>query len=165
MKGNFEEIYKREYNKVYNLCYRMCGDRYVAEDLAGDIFLKLHTQFYSLKADSISSYIYKMAVNHCRDYNRRRGRWRNILKSLTYMVRRWGDVERGVVDWCVGEEILSKMSFKNRAILVLKEYLGLSYREIADILDTTPNVVGVMLHRAREKAIKIAKEGGYMDEV
>ncbi len=74
-------------------------------------------------------------------------------------------MEDRVLNRRVGMEILEKLSPRDRSLLVLKQYVGMSYRELAEIFDTTPSSISVMISRARKKALAQAEKEGVRFEM
>jgi RNA polymerase sigma-70 factor (ECF subfamily) len=66
----FEEILLRHQDKIYNLCRRMLGNSHDAEDATQDVFLKAYQNLNKFKPESsLHTWLYRIAVNTCIDYN------------------------------------------------------------------------------------------------
>jgi RNA polymerase sigma-70 factor (ECF subfamily) len=165
---NFEEIYSEQYEKVYNFCLRMVSNEEIANDLTQDTFIKVFESFNSFRNESKqSTWIYSIAYNACMDYFRRKKNYIESLEKLftKYILPGHKNMENQIVSRHIGLEILSEMSVKHRSILILKQYLNLSYEELAEIFNTTRGSIAVTLNRARKEALKIAERKGIKYEL
>ncbi|MBI3928520.1 MAG: sigma-70 family RNA polymerase sigma factor [Armatimonadetes bacterium] len=166
-KQEVERLYESYRDRIYAFCLRMVGNPELAQDLTQDIFVKLLTLSENGLPDrdgkSVIGWLFTVAKNHCLDSLRRQKTWKGKLTLLMSQVRRSvaaDAVENQVLHKHLGMQILSKMGEKQRSLLILKSCMGLSYQELADIFDTTPGTIGVLLTRARNQAIKIARDEG-----
>jgi len=63
-----EELYNRYSNKIYSKCMSMVNDRYLAEDLTHDIFIKTLFNLSQFKGKSkFSTWLYSVTYNYCID--------------------------------------------------------------------------------------------------
>lgn len=66
----FEEILLKYQHRIYNLCRRMLGNSHDAEDATQDVFLKAYQNLNKFTPDSsLHTWLYRIAVNTCIDYN------------------------------------------------------------------------------------------------
>lgn len=161
-----EELIKIHWKKVFNVCLRMCRSPHWAEDLTQDVFIKISAGYKELKdKSSAGSWIYKIAVHTCLDHLRREKSWSEKIKKLFLGQEKKDSFEDKVINKDLGMRILSQLSPVNRSVLILKSYLDLSYKEIAEIMDMTPSSAGAQISRARKEAVKIAKKEGLINEL
>ena len=158
----FNRIFEEHYDRVFNICLRMCHNYHTAQDLTQDIFMKIHKNAGDFKGKSkLSTWIYSVSVNRCIDYLRReKSLLSKIARFFTFKNEPAHKVEDQVIYKEMGIKVLKGLSPKNRALLILKMYMNLNYSEIADIMHTTPQSVGVQLSRARKMAVSIAEKEG-----
>jgi RNA polymerase sigma-70 factor (ECF subfamily) len=139
-------------------------DRESAGDLTQEIFIKVYRNLSRFRgSSSVSTWIFSVATNHCLDYFRKTNSFLRALKSLEIFQKRsqtFSTIEEDVVEHHTGLEILKRLPPKQRALLILKQYMGFSYKELAEIMGTSVSVVGVLLSRAREDVLKIAEKEG-----
>jgi len=161
------EIYERHYERIFNLCYRMSGNYHDSQDLVQETFMKVHQKITSFKQDAdISTWIYSIAVNCCLDHLRgRKSILRVLAKIISEVTSRRNDPscdnpESQFMNKSEGLELLQKITPRHRAMIVLKIYMGYNYKEIAHILKTSPDSVGVELNRARKKLLNSPGEKG-----
>ena len=160
-KSAFEAIILNYQDRIYNLCRHMLSNAHDAEDAAQDTFLKAYQSLNDFKPNaSIYTWLYRIAVNTCIDYKRR-----PFLESI---FRRSDTGEEKVIEYAstspsperlyeskqMGHALqkgLGQLSQKLRTVIILKEVEGLSYEEIADVLDISIGTVKSRISRAREE--------------
>lgn len=152
-RNAFNELVILHARGVMNVIFRMCGDEQVAEDAAQETFIRAWSHLGSFRPEaSLKSWLYRIALNAATDMLRREKR---ILPGdvddfqLT-------DPEPGPEGVYLQEEratlvqrAVSSLPDASRAVLVLKEYEGLSYHEIANALDIPLGTVMSRLNYAR----------------
>jgi RNA polymerase sigma-70 factor (ECF subfamily) len=164
----FEEIVLKYQDRIYNLCRYMLGNAHDAEDATQEVFLKVYQNLNKFKPDSsIHTWLYRIAVNTCIDYRRK-----PLFESL-FKTSREGDIfvldqpsdspspERLYESRQIGNAIqlaLGRLSEKLRTVIVLKEIEGLSYEEIAEVLDVSIGTVKSRISRAREELKELLKK-------
>lgn len=161
-RNAFSELVCIHAQGVINVIFRMCGNAQIAEDAAQETFIRAWSHLGSFRADSsLRNWLYRIALNTATDMLRREKR------TLP------GDVDDfQLVDPQLGPEgiylqveqtelvqaAIQSLPDASRAVLVLKEYEGLSYREIADALDIPIGTVMSRLNYAR-RVLKEKLEG------
>ncbi len=168
----FDELVRRYEGKIYGLAYRFMGSHADASDLAQDTFIRVYQALAGFRGDAaFSTWLYRIAANICRDELRKRQRRRSV--SIDEMIdaspanvpaasgsyspeetvqRR--EVQRQV-QFCLNE-----LSDDHRLILVMREIQGLSYDEIASILQCSMGTVKSRISRARSALKdKMSKQG------
>jgi RNA polymerase sigma-70 factor (ECF subfamily) len=153
-RSAFSELVRIHALGVLNVIYRMCGDTQIAEDAAQETFIRawLHLSSYRPQT-SLRNWLYRIAVNAATDMLRKEKRiLPNALEDLQLKDPQPGpeavfsQEERTAL---VQKSVLS-LPDASRAVLVLKEYEGMSYQEIADALDIPIGTVMSRLNYARK---------------
>jgi RNA polymerase sigma-70 factor (ECF subfamily) len=163
----FEAIVQRYERQIYAFVYRMMGDPDDAYDLTQDCFVRAYKSLGSTNADlNISAWLHRIASNACLDVLRRRKRIRwlpwdgakheHLLGSHDHDDPEKRTVSRETSD--IVQQTLNKMSHRNRAALVMREFEGLSCEEIGDILGLSRSAVKSVLFRGREEFRKLYPE-------
>ena len=169
----FEEIYREYSGRVLNLVYRMTSRQDIARDLTQDIFIKVYNNLGTFQEQSqVYTWVYRIAVNHVLNHikHERRARWLSVLGSseadaaerrkIEHMANQYdGSVsadkameqdERARAVWSA----VQSLSPKYRIPLILHHYEGISYGEIAGMMDITMSAVENRIHRAKQQLIK-----------
>lgn len=153
-RNAFSELVRIHAQGVFNVVYRMCGDALIAEDAAQETFIRAWQNLSSYRPQtSLRNWLYRIAFNAGLDMLRKEKR---ILPD---------DIEDlQLTDDRPGPEFLASQNERtamvkkavmslpdaSRAVLVLKEYEGMSYHEIADALDIPIGTVMSRLNYARK---------------
>jgi len=154
-RNAYGELVRHHHPGVVNVVYRMCGDEGLAEDAAQEAFIRAWLNLSSFQpGTSLRNWLYRIAVNAALDALRREPQAPTIeVESLAMPDPLAGpealflQKERALI---VQRAILS-LAETSRAILVLREYGGLSYQEIAAALDIPLGTVMSRLNYARER--------------
>ena len=165
----FRALVLKYERQVYNHCLRMVYDEEESYDLAQEIFLRVFRNIGNYQHNfTFYTWLYRITVNCCIDYLRKRKRQPPSV-SLSQPIggerareaAREQDVpdetylpDKSALNRELGQVLdraLAKLSVKLREIIVLKEVEGLSYEEIAEILNCSRGTVKSRLFRARER--------------
>jgi RNA polymerase sigma-70 factor (ECF subfamily) len=160
----FATLVARHQGAVYRYCWRVFRNHHTAEDLAQEFFVKLfrHAARY-VPAGHYTTYMYRILTNLCFDALRRRKRRRRTESSELDPVASEGTELEPVeapTDFDARlrheeakdlvHEAVAALPVEVRKAVELREFEGLPYREIARVLDCSPNEVKVLLHRGRK---------------
>lgn len=143
----FEEFYEREYVATVRLAGFLSGDRTLAEDLAQDAFLRLQPEFSHL--ENPGGYLRTTVLNLCRNHHRRARR--EVLRMTRHGVSATEVSERAAEL----EATLQRLPYSERAVVVLRYWLGLSEAEIATHLGCR---AGTVKSRHSRALARIRKE-------
>jgi RNA polymerase sigma-70 factor (ECF subfamily) len=147
---------------LYNFILRLSGDSMVAEDITQNVFLKLYENFDQLRdKESANFWIFRSARNEYYNYYNKNKRNIEISESLINNEKDEFELESFIelkeMKAIVLVE-LNKMAYEQKEVYLLKEYGGLSYKEIAETLEIDENLVKSRLFKVRQKLInKISK--------
>ncbi|MGA2028391.1 MAG: RNA polymerase sigma factor [Syntrophobacteraceae bacterium] len=152
----FETLVKRYRDPISNFIFRYMGDRFGAEDIAQEVFLRVYRAASEFEPrGKVSTWIFKIAYNLSLNEVLRRSRFCPItdiddhgfeLEEPNHTGRK--ELEEEVM------EAVRHLPQKQRAALLLRVNEGLSYAEIANILSTSISSVESLLFRARENLRK-----------
>ena len=160
----FEGLVKEYEKNVYNLARRMTGDPEDAADMAQDAFIKAYNSLGSFRGDSkFSVWLYRIVSNLCLDFLRSRKRRPTV--SLSVENDEGEDMEFDIADESQSPETLLEQKLtreavrrgldslppEQRQILLLREIQGLSYEEIAQVLELETGTVKSRIFRARKR--------------
>jgi RNA polymerase sigma-70 factor, ECF subfamily len=149
----FTLFYRQTAAGIYAYLYRLCGCRYLAEDLLQETFLAVFRGLAGFKArSSPRTWLYAIATNKFRDHCR--NRWRKVeldSESLEALPSSWPipleEVIQREESRRIHEAILA-LPPELRAALLLVRFEELKYLEAAQILGTTLSTVRMRVHRA-----------------
>jgi len=148
---------------LFNFTYKYVGDAHLAQDLVQETFIRVlrSIQGYEHRA-AFSTWLYRIAINLCKDHFRKK---RLPMVSLhDYYTTSSGD--RVFVQDHVAAEgarsdealaasrreelvrrLLAGLRDEQRIVILMKEYQGLKFREIAEILDVPEGTVKAWLYK------------------
>ena len=162
--GAFKALVDRYQTLVINTCYHLLGNRQDAEDVAQEVFFQVYRSAQKFRKEAkLSTWLYRIAVNRSLNFVRdnRRFRWLESLSSLLEGDRqRVSTVPTSNSDRpdialerkernAVVQRAIDSLPAKQRAAFVLHKYEGLSYQEIAEILQHSLSSVESLIHRAK----------------
>jgi RNA polymerase sigma-70 factor (ECF subfamily) len=152
----FDLLVTRWEDKIRGASYRLLGSEEEARDAAQEAFLKAYRALPGFKREArFSSWLYQIAVNLCRDrLRRRKGQTLVSLEALEEV----GPViaARGPGAQDLVEQLDLRRSVRRaiaalpevqREVVILKEYQGLTFLEIAQALETPVSTVKTRLYR------------------
>ncbi len=175
-KDAFVELVHRYQGRIVNFIYRAVGDFNRSEDLAQESFIRAFRKADTFNSKyRFSTWIYtiarNLASNELRDRSRRPARYTINDEDWAAANRvredKHGksveDPQSAVLNKEMKhalEKALERLSDEHRMALILKEYDGLTYGEIADILDTSAGTIKSWVYRAKREIFRILKEMG-----
>jgi RNA polymerase sigma-70 factor, ECF subfamily len=136
---------------IHSLCYRMTGSLADAEGLAQETFIHAYQHLASFRAESrFSSWLYRIAVNHCLNWQKRRQRQQQLHEAWSKEAAEPSSGEdTGRIQQV--QAALMKLHPKQRAAVVLTLCDGLSHAEAAEVLGCAETTVSWRLFAARGK--------------
>ena len=152
----FTKIVERYQVPVYNLCYRLLGNHGDAEDASQEAFMKAYRALAKYDAQRpFISWLLAITYNQCMDQlRRRRITWVGLeaLLDRSDPQSRTPEVALEARNEAEGvQKVLSTLSVKDRAVVVLRYWYDYSYDEIGETLSLTNGAVKSRLHRARRE--------------
>src|SRR5262245_1632505 len=165
-KTAFDQIISSRQRKVISLAWRLLGNREDALDAAQETFLRVYKSFGGFNpAQDFNGWLYRIAVNVCRDLARKR---KGDLYSLE------AEIESGAIaepasphntesaamlaqEQAILLRALATLPEKERAAIVLRDLEGFETEEVARILGSSPTTVRSQICAARVK-IKAFRE-------
>jgi RNA polymerase sigma-70 factor (ECF subfamily) len=145
-------LYERYSSKILGYCRRRLPSREEAEDAVQHTFLNAYRSLRTgVVPHAEAAWLYKIAENVC--HERRRSAWR---RSRIEVVSNDGELREAVAapvaehDELAGlADALAQLTPNQRRAILLREWQGLSYREIAAELETSEAAIETLLFRAR----------------
>ncbi len=170
----FSLLLDRYRTAIYNRCYRMVRNQEDARDLAQEVFIKVFSLLDRYdESYAFSSWLFRIATNHCIDYLRR-----NRLRFISLDVAGGPDGDEFELplpdtgptpDTVLQrkealerlEEVIGDLPPHYRVITLLRHDQQLSYEEIAEVLSLPLGTVKARIHRARNQIQAMLKARSY----
>lgn len=141
---------------IYNLAYYLCNDSNEADDITQETFLRAFENLDKFRHEaSLRTWLHRIATNIYLGKKRKQRKHESISLGEMKVPDCSGNPERIVIrrelQWCIKhvlEHHLPRQEYK--VVIVLRDINGLSYKEIADVLDISVPAVKSRLHRARQ---------------
>lgn len=164
------QLVHRYSQSLFNLFVRCLGDRETAADATQEVFLRVFGALHDFDPRrSFRAWLFSIAWNFARDQLRRRASYRKAREGLVSLSPRSARTDddaaafepadnKGQTPFEALErkerselvhEALSRLDPRQRALLVLREFEGLSYEEIADLFGSRIGTIKSGIHRAR----------------
>jgi len=173
----FEQIVLAHQKNIYNLALKMVGNPDDAFDISQDAFLRAYNSLSSFHGESkLSVWLYRLTSNLCIDFLRKKKRRNEVSLTvsddedeeiLQIPDERFSpetEVERAEQKEAIRAG-LEQLPDSDRQILVLRELNGLSYEEIAEVLQLELGTVKSKLFRARKKLCAfLIKSGNFSSD-
>ena len=143
-------FFEQHFDRVYALVHRLLGDRHSAQDATQEVFLKVHRAAHTLDPErDPEPWVTTIAYNVCRDFWRS-GAYRLSRQAVSIddpehggrsLASRADDPERSFISAerrDLVQKAIGMLQEPLRAVVVLREYQGFSYEQIASMTGTTP---------------------------
>lgn len=160
----FKELVDRFQSLVFHTCYNLTGNREHAEDVAQEVFLQIYKTAKKFRHEcKLSTWIYRISVNRALNFIRdnRKFRWLQSIDSFpgneTKIMPVFSSLCPNNRDALMREKerkelirsLLDSLPEKQKAAFVLHKMGGLSYKEIAEVLEISLSSVEARIHRAK----------------
>lgn len=155
-EGDFDQIYADFSHKVYALALRMTGNREDALDTLQETFLRIYRNVSCFRGESsISTWVYSIAANVCRDLLKKRKSNLVVLTGELEIDCPRPDFTKNIEDREFLAKTLLYLPEELRICLVLSDLFDLSYDQIATTLSIPEGTVKSRIFRARKKLLEI----------
>jgi RNA polymerase sigma factor (sigma-70 family) len=141
----FTPLYRSEYRAAVRLAMALGVSRPAAEDVVQEAFVRVHEHLSEL--DNPGGYLRTIVVNLCRDWHRRQGRERRHALGLTDQ----SPVSLGARELL---DVLGRLPYRWRAVLVLRYWADWTEVEIATALGCRPGTVKTLAARGLRRLRK-----------
>jgi RNA polymerase sigma-70 factor (ECF subfamily) len=148
----FQLLYRHYGQMVYRFCFRMTGEKVAAQDALQETFMRVFEHYGELRGGNFAAWLFTIARRVCLNAIRARRKHESFDEDYFHAPR---ERERDVaMETCI-REALQLLAVPLREALILREYDGYSYQEIADIVGIDLSLAKVRVHRARLAMRKI----------
>lgn len=135
--ARFQSFYRDRFTATVRLARLLTGDPDVAEDLAQDAFVRVyrHAQDADAAIKNPAALLQTTTTNLCRS-------WHTSQRRTHARMARHGAVADSLTEWERDlDDTLRRLPYDQRAVIVLRYWLGLSEAEIAQTLRCRPGTV------------------------
>ena len=173
-RGAFNKLVSLWYKRIYNFSYKYFNDHDLASEAAQKTFIKVFDNLGKLKeVEKFKSWIYVIALNQCREEDRKTGRLSKMFVNTDDVKASELDKEKlnsPESDYVRNEmsdivtQAINQLSEEQKAVLIMKEYEGLKFREIAEVLHVSENTVKSRLYYGLSNMKKILEKSREFNE-
>ena len=156
--ASIETLYEQYADDVLRVCYFYLGDRFQAEEVCQDTFVRLMRSGTQLAPGHEKAWLLKVALNRCRDLWRSGWVKRVVLGSPLFETLPAEDTREKRDDEEAMMTAVHRLTPPFREVIMLFYYQNYGISEIADILSLPEGTISSRLSRAREK-LKVFLEG------
>jgi RNA polymerase sigma-70 factor (ECF subfamily) len=167
----FRELVSTRQNLVFNTVLGFLQNQEDAEDVSQDVFIKILESIGQFKGESaLSTWVYRVSVTSALEFLRKKKR----KKRFGFMSPLWGENNEQTVELpdfhhpgvaldkresaAILFKAIKKLPENQQIAFILNKVEGLSYQEVAEIMNTTLSAVESLLHRARTNLKDILKK-------
>ncbi|HEX3529240.1 MAG TPA: sigma-70 family RNA polymerase sigma factor [Thermoanaerobaculia bacterium] len=160
----FVYLMEHHQDRLLRLCERMLGDVEEARDATQEVFLKVYQKAGAARPQGqVYTWLYRIAVNHCLNKLRRRKlvrflRWESPAEDAGAAPFDPPDAApdpaaalESRLRWQSTRRAIAALPDNQRAVLVLARFEGLSYKQIAEVLEISEGAVESRLFRAMRR--------------
>jgi len=170
---SFNQLILRWERPIYALAYRVIGREEDARDVCQETFLRAFRALPGFKGQAkFSSWLYRIALNLCRDWIRRQRR-APVMQMPEGIDPGELAAERGPVESidelvarrelsAVVEEAMALLPEEQRTAIILKEYHGMTFQEIADMQGCPLSTVKTRLYQGLTVLRRHLEKNGQM---
>jgi len=166
---SFNKLVRMWYRRIYNYAFRQCADEFQSEEITQQTFIAVFKNLPKLKeVSSFKPWLYRIATNFCFAHGRKLSKSKSIAfsgvsesenhkmsqgeaKEVVFNPERsYQQIElENILYAC-----LQELNEEQRSVLIMKEYEGMKFNEIAEVLKLSENTVKTRLYRG----LKILKD-------
>lgn len=159
----FEFLVKRYQNPVFDFMYRYLGDRYAAEDILQEVFLRLYQASPDFDVrGKLSTWLFRVAYNLSLNEIKRRKRHSNLREALRSSAQ--VSIGQPALDNVEARELersftaaLEHLPENQKAAMILRVNEELSYAEISEVLSVSVPSTESLIFRARTRLRQLLK--------
>ena len=172
---SFNQLIRRWEKPIYALAYRVLGREEDARDVCQEAFLRAFRALPGFRGEAkFSSWLYRIALNLCRDWIRRERRAPLVPMPDGVDITQYAAERRttaSVEDLAAQAEMsrgvgaaMERLPEEQRTAIILKEYHGLTFQEIADLMGCPLSTVKTRLYQGLAQLRRHLADQGRLDE-
>jgi len=158
---SFNRLVLENQEKIYSLFRRMVASHDEADDLTQETFIKVYKNLSKFRRESVPfTWIYRIAVNTGINYLRRQ-KIRQYIGLDSIDLKSGDDViYDSELTNSLLQKAIKKISPKQQMVIILRSYQGLSFKEVANIMDSTENAAKVNFSHALKNLKRVLENMG-----
>lgn len=165
----FETLVRRYRNDVYALCYYFTRNREDAWDLSQEVFIKAHRALAGFRGDAgFKTWLLRIAANQSKDHLKKRRLQTTPLEDTWESAAT--EASQTPAETMEAKEIgaaidaaVNRLPLKHRTAFILREYEGLSYQEMAEVMHCNVGTVMSRLFHARKRLQHMLEPLGFAE--
>lgn len=165
----FRQLVEKYQQLVVNTCFGLVHNTQDAEDIAQDVFIEVYRSISNFRADSkLSTWLYRISVNRSLNFirdNKRRKMAQSIEGVFSFGKEKLSNVlpEKGASPdsefennerAAILHKAIDSLPENQRIAFTLNKYDDLSYKEIADVMETSVSSIESLIYRAKKNLQK-----------
>jgi len=150
----FEHVYRTYASDVFRFALWMTGDAAQADDITSETFVRAWTSPKRIRTETLKAYLLTIARNYCLEQKRRQKRRIELPADIPDPAPGPDRLTEGKAELDRIRRFLATLPESDAAALILRAQQGLSYEEIARILEIPFSSARVKVHRARKKILQ-----------
>ncbi len=161
----WDEVVQLYGERIYNLCLRFAATPMEAEDLTQEVFLKLYRQLHRYRGDvPLVAWTLRLSRNLCIDHyrhHRARRQAETVSDEVLQHMPSSDDLERRRQKRerrRLVHQVMAEMSESLASVLMLRDFQGLSYDEIAAFFEVPVGTIKSRLNRGRRELVRRVEE-------
>ncbi|MDR6559921.1 MULTISPECIES: RNA polymerase sigma factor [unclassified Arcicella] len=168
----FRFLVEKYQDKVFNTCLGFLRNVEEAEDLAQEVFIELYESIHSFRGEAkVSTFLYRIAVTKSLDYLRKQKRQKRLsfvlsLFGLEDQIQSVGSIETDHPGVLLENKERTNLMFskidelpeRQRVAFSLHKIDGLSYQEIAEVMELSISSIESLIFRAKQSLQKKLKQ-------
>ncbi len=157
----YAALYNRYKKQVYAFCFKMVGDEDNVKDIIQEVFLRMYEHRLQLaQPANFRAWLFMIARNQCMTFYRDRKKTTVIdddhFEEAMQADSLMQSIERND-DLAIVRAFIDALKSDYREVVVLRDYQGLSYQEISEVIGTTVSAVKAKLFKARKELVEKLK--------
>lgn len=150
----FNEIYERYSSKIYTYCHKVLDNSEVADDIFQDTFTKFFEgAVNNAESTNLAAYLIKIARNLCLNEKSKKHNQNVPLNDFQFPVYDKSYENKEINELL--ETALEALPENYKEALIMKEFMDLSYKEIAEALNVSLSVVRTRIYRGKTRLREI----------
>jgi len=152
----FQSLVERHMKSTYNIAFSFVGDHDRAEDIAQEVFVKVHSALSSFRGEAeLGTWLYRIAtnlsLNNVKQHNRRSERTVDVMDAVATHLAVHDTHTESSEQRAHIERALHELPTLQRAVVILRHIDGLSTKQVSQILKCTEGTVKTHLFRGLKK--------------